>query len=159
MKKNEGGLCKRERTITETMKTIHYDAAGGVVVQNNHILVLRRPSRKEIRLPKGHIEPGESRQETAQREVAEESGYVDLEIVDDLGHQIVEFDYRDKHVVRNESYFVMRLKSPRQIERTTHERQFVPDWVSWDVALSQLTFEAEREWVRRARPYLRHCRT
>ena len=132
------------------MKTIHYDAAGGVVIHDDHVLVLRRPSRSEIRLPKGHIEEGESQQETALREVAEESGYADLEIVNALGHQVAEFDYKDKHVIRNEYYFLMRLISPRQIERTEHEHQFEPQWLSWEETLAQLTFEVEREWVRRA---------
>jgi 8-oxo-dGTP pyrophosphatase MutT (NUDIX family) len=138
------------------MKTIHYDASGGVVIDSDRVLVLRRPSRGEIRLPKGHVEEGESRQETALREVAEESGYADLDIVGDLGHQVVEFDYKGKHVVRNEYYFVMRLASPRQIKRTKHEQQFVPQWLSWEDTLAQLTFEAEREWVRRAQRHNVH---
>lgn len=133
------------------METIHYDAAGGVVVHDGHVLVLRRPSRGEVRLPKGHIEEGESHQETALREVTEESGYADLEIAGDLGHQVVEFDYKDKHVLRDEYYFVMCPASLRQIERTKHEQQFEPQWLNWEEALAQLTFEVEREWVRRAR--------
>jgi 8-oxo-dGTP pyrophosphatase MutT (NUDIX family) len=135
------------------MKTIHYDASGGVVIHGDHVLVLCRPSRDEIRLPKGHVEEGESRQEAALREVTEESGYADLNIVGDLGHQVVEFDYKGKHVVRDEYYFAMQLTSPRQIERTKHERQFVPQWLSWKDTLAQLTFEAEREWVRRAQDH------
>jgi 8-oxo-dGTP pyrophosphatase MutT (NUDIX family) len=132
------------------METIHYDAAGGVVVHDGHVLVLRRPSRGEIRLPKGHMEEEESQQETALREVTEESGYADLEIAGDLGHQVVEFDYKGKHVIRDEYYFVMVPASLRQIERTKHEQQFEPQWLSWEEALAQLTFEVEREWVRRA---------
>lgn len=132
------------------MKTVHYDAAGGVVIHDDHVLVLHRPSRDEVRLPKGHVEEGESRPETAFREVAEESGYADLDIVGDLGHQVVEFDYKNQHVVRNETYFLMRLTSPRQIARPKHELQFKPGWLSWGDAVAQLTFESEREWVSRA---------
>jgi bis(5'-nucleosidyl)-tetraphosphatase len=141
------------------MKTTCYDAAGGVVVNGDHVLVLCRSSRSEIRLPKGHIEEGESQQETALREVAEESGYADLEIVDGLGHQVAEFDYKDKHVIRDETYFLMRLTSPRQGVRTKHEQQFQPLWLNWEEALAQLTFEVEREWVRRARDYNVHRNT
>ena len=138
------------------MKTFHYDAAGGIVVAshgegNDRVLVLRRPSHDEIRLPKGRIEKGESRQEAALREVSEESGYDDLEIVETLGHQVVEFDYKDEHIIRNEYYFLMRLTSPRQIERDPHEYQFLPAWLGWEEALEQLTFEPEREWLCRAR--------
>jgi len=133
------------------MRAVRYTAAGGVVVDAERVLVLRRPSRDEVRLPKGHIEKGESAQETALREVAEESGYADLGTIADLGHQTVEFDYKGTHVIRDEQYFLMRLRSTRRAEREGKESQFTPGWLSWDEALSELTFEAEQEWVRRAR--------
>jgi 8-oxo-dGTP pyrophosphatase MutT (NUDIX family) len=133
------------------MRAIRYQAAGGVVVDGDRVLVLRRPSRDEVRLPKGHMKKGESRAETALREVTEESGYADLEIGRDLGHQVVEYDYAGVHVVRDEYYFLMRLKSSHRVEREERELQFTPDWLSWDEALDKLTYETEREWVRRAR--------
>jgi 8-oxo-dGTP pyrophosphatase MutT (NUDIX family) len=133
------------------MRAIRYESAGGVVVEGERVLVLRRPSRDEIRLPKGHVEEGESALETALREVAEESGYDDLETVADLGRQIVEFDYKGTHVVRDERYFLMRPQSLHHIEREKKELQFIPDWLDWDEALAALSYEAEREWVRRAR--------
>ena len=138
------------------MKTVHYTAAGGVVIDRDRVLVLRRPSRDEVRLPKGHIETGESPRQAALREVTEESGYAALYIVADLGAQEVEFDYQDKHVVRSERYFAMRLeregdRPPCQVEREPGEFQFIPDWLGWDEALAALTFEVEREWLRRAR--------
>ena len=83
-------------------------------------------------------------------EVGEESGYVDLEIVADLGWQTVEFEHQGRHVTRDERYFVMRLRSSRQAERDLADQWFVPEWLGWDTALSELTIEAEREWVRRA---------
>lgn len=140
------------------MRAIRYTAAGGVVVSPlrggaERVLILRRPSRDEVRLPKGHIEKGESARETALREVAEESGYADLGIIADLGHQMVEFDYKGTHVIRDERYFLMHLGSARRIERQDKELQFIPVWLSWDEALKELTFEAEREWVRRARTF------
>ena len=114
------------------MKTIHYDAAGGVVIDGERVLVLHRPGRGEVRLPKGHVEAGESAQETAVREVREESGYAEVDIAGDLGHQVVVFDVKDEHVVRDERYFLMVLRGPRQVERTQHELQFTPGWLSWD---------------------------
>jgi 8-oxo-dGTP pyrophosphatase MutT (NUDIX family) len=132
------------------MRAIRYTAAGGVVVDDGQVLVLRRPSRDEVRLPKGHVEKGETPQETALREVTEESGYATLEVIADLGIQVVEFDYADTHVVRDERYYLMALREAVQIAREAKEHQFVPDWLSWTDALAALTYEAEREWVRRA---------
>jgi bis(5'-nucleosidyl)-tetraphosphatase len=133
------------------MRAIRYKAAGGIVVDGGRVLVLRRPSRDEVRLPKGHVKKRESRAEAALREVTEESGYADLEVLADLGHQVVEYDYQGAHVVRDEYYFTMRLRSSRQAAREEQEFQFIPDWLDWEEALSELTYPAEREWVRRAR--------
>jgi HAD superfamily hydrolase (TIGR01509 family) len=131
-----------------------YVAAGGVVVHDGCVLVLRRPSRGEARLPKGHVEPGESVQATALRETREESGYADLVVKADLGVQVVEFDYEygneGRHVVRTERYFLMALSGSPD-SSAGGEEQFEPVWLTWDEALAALTFEPEREWVRRAR--------
>jgi 8-oxo-dGTP pyrophosphatase MutT (NUDIX family) len=135
------------------MRAIRYQAAGGVVVDAGQVLVLRRDSRDEMRLPKGHIEPGESAQETALREVQEESGYGRLEVLADLGHQTVEFDYRGTHVVRDEHYFLMGLCGSRA-DRHKPEKQFRPEWLNCEQALNVLSYQAEREWVRRAKDAL-----
>jgi ADP-ribose pyrophosphatase YjhB (NUDIX family) len=124
--------------------TVRYTAAGGIVVHDGRMLVLRRPSRGEVWLPKGHVEPGESVQAAAVRETCEESGYADL------GTQVVEFNCAGRHVVRHERYFLMALAG--YSDSPTHgEEQFEPLWLTWDEALAALTFEEEREWVRRAR--------
>ena len=127
-----------------------YTAAGGVVVHDGRVLVLRRPSRGEVRLPKGHVEPGESPGDTALRETCEESGYSGLVLGDDLGEQVVEFDYHGKHYLRTDHYYVMVL-AEAGAEVSGGESQFEPEWLTWDDALAELTFESEREWVRRAR--------
>jgi 8-oxo-dGTP pyrophosphatase MutT (NUDIX family) len=124
------------------------DAAG------ERVLVLLRPKRPgpdgqpEVRLPKGHIEPGESRRQAALREVHEEAGPTDLKVLADLGHQIVKFDWQGHHYIRDESYFLMTL--PTGTYPGHPEKQFRALWLSWEEALARVTFEAEREWVWRA---------
>ena len=133
-----------------------YSSAGGVVVADTgqHVLVLRRrrrlgpQGRAEVRLPKGHIEPGEDPRQTALREVREEAGLSPLDTVADLGHQVVEFDWRGYHYIRRESYFL--LATLPSTEFFEPEEQFERLWLPWDDALAQLTYDAEREWVRRA---------
>ncbi|CAN5827124.1 hypothetical protein BH24ACT3_BH24ACT3_00520 [soil metagenome] len=133
-----------------------YDAAGGVVLDGDQVLVLERSSRNEIRLPKGHVEEGETDHQAAVREVAEEAGYGDVEIECDLGIQHVEFDAfppdgPGHHVVRRERYFRMRLRSDHQVKRSTGDHKFTPRWVPMADAPNLMTFDVEREWVRRAR--------
>jgi 8-oxo-dGTP pyrophosphatase MutT (NUDIX family) len=132
-----------------------YTAAGGVVTDGERVLVLLRPSRDEVRLPKGHVEGFETVEEGALRETIEETGYPSIEIVGDLGSQTVEFINRwhtgGKTRVREEHFFLMKLLDGATIQRPVEDWQFDPKWVSWDEAEGQLTFEQEREWVRRAR--------
>jgi 8-oxo-dGTP pyrophosphatase MutT (NUDIX family) len=101
-----------------------------------------------MRLPKGHIEPGESDKGAALREVREETGVLNPEIVADLGQMIVEFDWKDNHYIRDEHYFLMLV--PPEFSPSPPEKQFKRKWLSWEEALDALSYAAEREWVRRA---------
>ena len=133
-------------------KEDRYCAAGGVVTDGERVLILHRPSRNEIRLPKGHVNPGEDVGVAAFREVEEESGYAGLIICGDLGVQSLEFDCKERgHVVREEHYFLMQPPAGQSARPGPHEEQYKPEWVDWDVAERILTYRTEREWIRRAR--------
>jgi 8-oxo-dGTP pyrophosphatase MutT (NUDIX family) len=134
------------------VKSEHYQAAGGVVIRDNQMLLLGRWNG-EVRLPKGHVEMGESPHEAALRETREEAGYADLDIVADLGTQMSHFFNPRKgcEVTREEIYFLMRLQSEAQATRDEHDdAQFRVMWVSLEDAPARLTFETEREFARRA---------
>jgi 8-oxo-dGTP diphosphatase len=49
-------------------------AAGGVVVRDGKVAVVHRPKYDDWTLPKGKLDPGESFEEAALREVEEETG-------------------------------------------------------------------------------------
>jgi 8-oxo-dGTP pyrophosphatase MutT (NUDIX family) len=134
---------------------LSYAAAGGVVLDGDLVLVLLRPSKGEVRLPKGHIDPGETPEQAALREVGEETGYVDVEIERPLGEQRIAFvrltgGGRQVHVDRVETYFKMTLRSAATSPRDAAEEKFTPRWMPTGEAASALTFDAEREWLRRA---------
>ena len=119
--------------------------AGGVVRterDGSAVFLLVRASRApyEWVLPKGHIEAGETPEQTAEREVLEEAG-IGADVVAWLmdGHFVV----RDKHLrVR---YFLMR---PRHEAPQTGERE-----TRWCVAADAerlLAFDEAREALRLA---------
>lgn len=66
-----------------------HEAAGGVIVrkEGDRILVafIREQDFETLALPKGHVDEGESPEETAIREIEEESGLSDLQFVCSLG--------------------------------------------------------------------------
>lgn len=63
--------------------------AGGIVLGDRGTIALVR-NRKETLwfFPKGHVEPGETNEAAARREIAEETGLTDLELIDDLGSYV-----------------------------------------------------------------------
>jgi 8-oxo-dGTP pyrophosphatase MutT (NUDIX family) len=135
-----------------------YQAAGGVVVDSlGRVLLIERTinGEHEIRLPKGHIDPGEAPEAAARREVCEETGYCDVQILRDLGWATIAFETSQTRVVREERYYLMALGSHRrQLPQfqTVDEALYSNRWVSsFDEAEALLTFEGEQAVVRRAR--------
>ncbi len=142
-------------TDTRELSIREYEAAGGVVVRDGEVLLLWRPGRNEIRLPKGHVEPGESPREAALRETREEGGVAHPRIVAELGQQQTEFDHEGFHVIRQEFYFLMDLEDDEPFPRRPEDAaEFAPFWRPLPEAEALLTFAPEREFLRRARAAL-----
>ncbi len=141
------------------LKTNQYQAAGGVVHHDGKILLLQKLKIAELRLPKGHIEKGETPEEAALREVGEEGGYTGLQIIASLGTGISEFDYKDEpvHVIREDFFFLMEASGAAPIEQerdAIDTAKFRPVWLNPDEALAGITFKEERIFLQRAVDYL-----
>lgn len=120
--------------------------AGGVVYRvtdgGTEILLVRAKSAPhEWVLPKGHIERGETPEQTARREVREEAG-VDAEPVQFVGE--MEFDLpRGKHV--SAAYFVMRFL---RMVPPAEDRDSC--WCALTDAIAQTPFANARDLIRAA---------
>lgn len=78
----------RPRTTQYTENTmIRSHTAGGIVLGDagSVVLVKRRGGDGSWLFPKGHKEEGETDEQTARREIEEETGLTNLELLDDLG--------------------------------------------------------------------------
>jgi 8-oxo-dGTP pyrophosphatase MutT (NUDIX family) len=120
--------------------------AGGVVVRGDAdrrvLLVRAKPAPHDWVLPKGHIERGETPEETARREVVEEAG-VDAEPLRLAG--TLEFDTPNGKHVRS-AFFLMRfVKSV-----TPHEPREIK-WATIDEALRLVQFDDTRKLIESAR--------
>ncbi len=147
------------------METQHHETAGGVVVDAaGRLLVIERDVVRggrmvhEVRLPKGHIDPGESPEAAAMREVGEESGYWDVAIVADLGEATSTFCHAGRRHIRRERYFLMRLTNPKRgapaFTPGSEEVLFRPAWRDPQAAERSMTYPSEQDFVRRAQKHL-----
>lgn len=123
-------------------------SAGGVVVNGKNVLVLRK-FRGDWVLPKGRIEPGESLEETALREVGEESG-MNCRINQYIG--FVRYNYKKpngEEVHKTVHYYTMTAEGGEmkpQREEGFCDSAFMP----WRKALKLLRHDSERNMVRQA---------
>jgi ADP-ribose pyrophosphatase YjhB (NUDIX family) len=61
-------------------------SAGGIVIGEGGALAMVKSENSQSWLfPKGHLDPGETDEQAARREIAEECGLTELEYIDDLG--------------------------------------------------------------------------
>jgi 8-oxo-dGTP pyrophosphatase MutT (NUDIX family) len=137
----------RLRTATAT-------SAGGIVVRFDDgipslVVGARRRDRDILTwtLPKGTPNPGESREQTALREVGEETG-LEVRITDELDSIEYWFVQRGTRIHKTVHYFLME---PIGGDLARHDHEFDEvRWVAFDDAGSLLTFETERALVAKA---------
>jgi 8-oxo-dGTP pyrophosphatase MutT (NUDIX family) len=141
------GAVARLRSATAT-------SAGGIVVRYEdgrpHLVVgMRRRERDSVTwtLPKGTPNAGETREETALREVGEETG-LDVRITGPLDSISYSFVQHGTRIQKTVHYYLME---PTGGDLSLHDREFQDvRWVAFDDAAGLLTFETERALVERA---------
>jgi 8-oxo-dGTP pyrophosphatase MutT (NUDIX family) len=141
------GAVARLRTATAT-------SAGGIVVRYEagrpHLVVGARRRERDGRtwtLPKGTPKRGETTEETAIREVSEETG-LEVRITAPLTSISYDFVQSGTRIHKTVHYFLME---PTGGDLSRHDREFDQvRWIPFDEAATILTFETERELVARA---------
>jgi 8-oxo-dGTP pyrophosphatase MutT (NUDIX family) len=130
------------------LRRVDETSAGGLVVdvstaQPVGAVIGRRDRRGRLlwSLPKGHIEPGESAEEAAVREVAEETGIVGR-IVGRLGTIDFWFMADGRRVHKTVHHFLLRAESGELSDADVEVAAVA--WVPLDEISSRLAYEDER---------------
>lgn len=102
-------------------------------------------------LPKGTPAPNETRQETALREVREETG-LDAEIIGEVGGIEYTFSRRGARFVKQVFHYLMRATGG---DVALHDHEYdEARWFGFEEALAALTYANEIEIVRHALPMI-----
>ena len=131
-------------------------SAGGVVCRLGEtgveVVICGRTSEGLWGLPKGTPEPNETLEQTAAREVEEETG-LKVAIEDKVGEITYWFTRDGVRYHKVVYYYLMR---PVSGDVSAHDWEYDRvEWMSSVTALRTLTFENDREMVRRAEQLLR----
>lgn len=131
----------RRASINEIVRE---PTAGGVIFRRNDKneveILLIQDAKDRWTIPKGHIEEGETAQETAKREIGEEAGLKDVEVLGWLGN--IHFRYRriDKLVLMTTQVFLVKALGDTdaiQKEDWMHDIK----WFSFTDALDVIEYE------------------
>lgn len=118
--------------------------AGGavcwkVVDGEVRVLLVRRTQHKDVSLPKGKVDPGETVPEASQREILEETG---LHII--LGAYLGRVDYLLPSNKPKEVHYWAAEVDPGEAERSpfeSNEEIFALEWMSITKAMKKLSYE------------------
>ena len=120
-------------------------SCGCIIIKNNKILLVYEKRRNFWGLPKGHVEQGESEEETALREVREEVG-LDVEIDKTKRYTL---NYIINNEIDKTSVFYIAKPKNEYIKIQESEIGNIK-WCSFEEAVELLTFEDWKQMLKNA---------
>lgn len=128
--------------LPQNLTTPAIQAAGGVILhpqeQIPHTVIIHRPKYDDWSLPKGKVDPGERFEETALREVREET-FLECVLKDQLSTQYYPQDHKIVH------YWVMRVMTDHGFTPNDEVDQL--QWVPLAQAPELLDYQQDRHLV------------
>ncbi len=107
--------------------------------------------------PKGHVEEGESDLRAALRELKEETGLTDIEVIFGFRKEIsYYFTDSGERVLKTVVYYLGRSRSTDIVFSAEHKGYV---WLPYEDALARLKFKTSREVLEAAEKFLRNQRT
>jgi 8-oxo-dGTP pyrophosphatase MutT (NUDIX family) len=127
-------------------------SAGGLVVRRMrgrpYIAAVRVKDGTVLALPKGHIDPGESAAEAAEREVREEAG-IRGELVEKLGDVKYWYARSGERVFKVVSFFLFDYRSG-SVRNYQREEVDGAEWIPLEDAPRLLAYRGERDMAQAA---------
>ncbi|HLD33237.1 MAG TPA: NUDIX domain-containing protein [Candidatus Nanoarchaeia archaeon] len=135
---------------------IHSTSAGGVVVNKSGNILVVNQNNDSWSLPKGRIEEGETLRQTAEREIAEESGITKLKFIKELGtyqrYQIGRNGKDDLSIYKTIVIFL--FTTAQDMLKPTDPHNPEARWVNKDDVSKPLTHRQDKEFFERVKDKL-----
>ena len=148
-------MARRRAGARSRLRNATAQSFGGVVFRRDgdrfEIVLVGRSAQGTWGLPKGTPDEGESMEDTALREVAEETG-IKPRLIELIGQIQYYFVARNTRFHKTVAFFLMEAAGG-DVAQHDHEYDLV-QWFDLDEAVDRLSYPNEAEMVRRAREML-----
>jgi bis(5'-nucleosidyl)-tetraphosphatase len=132
-------------------------SCGAVVYRkegSDPVYLLLQYTARHWDFPKGHMEEGESEEQTTRREVQEETGITDLVFIPGFRRTIrYSYSHRRGRVRKMVVYALAKTQAPRDAVVLSHEHIGF-GWYTYQDAMRQLTYKNARIVLERAHQFL-----
>lgn len=134
---------------------MHEKSAGLVLVKEGEYLLLHYGAG-HWDFPKGHIEKGESPEQAALRELKEETGIIDAEILPGFTEKIQYFFKKEGKTVSKEVVFFIAKTKTSKVTLSFEHKGFV--WLNFKDAVDKLTYGNAKDILRKADAWLKNAK-
>jgi 8-oxo-dGTP pyrophosphatase MutT (NUDIX family) len=124
-------------------------SAGGIVARDGRILLIATAGGKRWQLPKGHVEEGEAPEQTAVREVREETGVTGAIRCPLPSIQYTFIERGLRRIRKHVDYYLLDYVEGSEADFDRKEVDGAA-WFDWEAGVSRLSHANERRVAERA---------
>jgi len=128
------------------------EKSAGIIVVNDGKFLLLLYDAGHWDFPKGHIEKDESSEQAALRELKEETGISDAEILPGFAESIHYFFKKEGRLVSKDVVFFAARTKTSDVKLSFEHKDFI--WLPFNDALAKLTYKNAKEVLRKVEVFL-----
>ncbi len=122
------------------------------ILKNKVLFLLLKHNRGHWSFPKGHVENEETEEQTALREIKEETN---LDVIIDTNFRKTSTYSPKENVMKDVIFFVAKLKENNEEEKAQESEIETLGWFSYEEALKTITYENDKKVLTEANDYIR----
>lgn len=130
--------------------------AGILAFYNDKVLFLYDKKYRHCALPQGKVKSGERSRETALRELAEETGYCDAQVIRKIKQYQYHYQLDGQIIYKQIRVFLVKLLSLKKKAKELEEHEFYTNkFFSFNEVEEKAKYEVDKQMVRMVKKYLK----